>query len=128
MKKVIVLTTMWDTLHREAQERAEAHHAQLRDQDRFFKTMVSGGAGMMKHYNNKASAVNAVSYLLPRTPTAILIQQEMADGRALASTEAGEIVNERLIEIQEGYKKDMQDLREEMEAANRKSELCRCSS
>jgi hypothetical protein len=121
MNNVVLLTTMWDK-EGLTQEVGEQREETLQSKAGFFKLMLLDGATLMQHNGTIDSAEEVVSRLLSNIPKAVAIQQQMAAGRQIGETDAGEYVNEGHIKLQKQHRKEMEAMRWEMEQAHRKGD------
>ncbi|KAF7337186.1 G domain-containing protein [Mycena sanguinolenta] len=65
LKNVVIITTMWDTVHRRRGERREA---ELRSNENLFKLMIDAGAQMIRHDSGLESARKIVKAVLRVQP------------------------------------------------------------
>ena len=94
VKKVVLVTTMWDRVFASSQKQQEAVALRERElYDSYRKTMVKHGAWTARFENTPASAWKIVDIILTRheaEPEVPLLQEELVDlKRALNETAAG---------------------------------------
>ena len=111
-KNVVVLTTFWDQLP-SAQE-GEKREAELRS--KFFKDLVAGGARFMRHDCTQIeSAKQVLAHVLTLAPAVVQIQEEIrVRGKTLEDTEAGSVHREEVERIISKHKKEVSELKAEM--------------
>ncbi|OCH89851.1 hypothetical protein OBBRIDRAFT_756015 [Obba rivulosa] len=117
MPNVIIATTRWNEVDAFTGLRREV---ELRTKDIFFKPAIDGGAKLLRHDSDLASAQDIVRQLLKNTPKPLLVQVEIVDNnKAPSDTAAGMELQRDIREQMEKQDKKMQELREELEEANR---------
>ena len=110
---VAIVTTRWD---QETKEVANRRLAELKDKPQLFKTVIDGGAEIFKHnHRSEESARKIIRYLINKSPKALLIQREMAEGKEVLETSAGQELQREIMEQTEKHRKEMAELLEEME-------------
>ncbi|KAI6597117.1 hypothetical protein MCOR12_005840 [Pyricularia oryzae] len=128
---VSLVTTMWTDGGREDQLRREA---ELRRDPNFFGSIISGGASLLRHGEHgtdlqqlRDSALSIVRQLIVQCrpgPIVLLIQHELVEEKkVLDDTSAGIIVQSDLHRAFADYRKELSNLRQEMNrtAQSRKS-------
>ncbi|CAA7267406.1 unnamed protein product [Cyclocybe aegerita] len=112
-KNVVVLTTFWDQLPSE--EEGVKREGQLKT--RFFKDLVDGGACFMRHDRTIESARKVLGHIFPLPPAVAQIQTEIREeGKTLEDTSAGSVHREEVERIIANHKKEVGDLKAEMDA------------
>ncbi|EMD41352.1 hypothetical protein CERSUDRAFT_39131, partial [Gelatoporia subvermispora B] len=111
LQNVVIVTTMWDTVTEELGAQRERELM-----TKTFKPLLDEGAQMKRFNNGLTSATEIISYILFHDPVVLQIQQELAEGKQLAQTSAGEELNAEMKRLIEKHQRDMQALREEFEA------------
>lgn len=111
LRNVVIVTTMWDTVSEELG--AQRERELMTDT---FKALLDEGAEMKRFNNGITSAREIISYILFHDPVILQIQQELAEGKELVKTTAGEELNAEMARLIEKHKQDMISLREEFEA------------
>ncbi|KJA22635.1 hypothetical protein HYPSUDRAFT_644226 [Hypholoma sublateritium FD-334 SS-4] len=121
-KNVVVLTTFWDQVEPEVGARREA---QL--QSNFFKEVIQGGARFMRHNRTPKSAGALLSHVFNNlVPVTTQIQIEMGkEGKSLVDTAAGGVQQEEIERVVAKHKKEMADLKAELEAIKQSNTAAR---
>ncbi|KDQ54599.1 hypothetical protein JAAARDRAFT_160672 [Jaapia argillacea MUCL 33604] len=120
MKNVVIVTTMWDSAPR---KQAEMHEAELRTKCGFFKDLIDDGAQLVRsgQYCEGEGFLppsQIVSDILLRSqPVFTQIQNEMAQGKELDCTSAGEQLDTDLRKMKQHFEMEMKKLQEETEEA-----------
>jgi hypothetical protein len=120
---VVLATTRWDEVPKADAERREA---ELRNKEEFWGGMISLGSTMIRQTGSpgtreaRESARKIVEFLLSKRGMVLNIQKELVDqGRELGDTQAGqELVRERK-EIEEEWKKKVEETEKRMQRAIR---------
>jgi hypothetical protein len=112
-KNVVLATTMWEKMvdQNEAQRRDD----QLRKE--YWGEMIDNGSTTVRHYNNQESAITIVEKILclnDGVPTVLAIQQEMAEGKQLVDTGAGQELNRALLELKEQSRREREQFEHDM--------------
>jgi hypothetical protein len=129
-KNVAVATTMWPEAPSYAETRAlNARQAELVDDDRFFGSLVNGGASIFQHNQNgrrypsteASSAKCIVEHLLQQSdlfhPNALQLQYEIVDqGKTIGETTAGIAAAGELYKARKAYEEQLRKLKSEMES------------
>lgn len=110
---VRIVTTYWDRVGEEGAQREAA----LRDGA--FKTLVDGGARLVRHDNEILSARSIIQELIQKESVATRIQKELQDGRALGATSAGAVVFQETKQQMEDTLAELGDLEPQMKEAIR---------
>ena len=86
VKKVVLVTTMWDKVQQETGTRRETELS-----EKYWKTMIDCGASTARFSNSADSAWNIIDFILKQHETEVLLlQEELVDlKRALSETQAG---------------------------------------
>ena len=113
MANVFLVTSFWGKVTpQEGDDREE----ELRTTPEFWGDMIEEGAQMARFENTQESAFALVEALSKKGRVTLQIQREMClEGTALAQTEAGQQVNEELIELEKKHEKELQNLRSEIQ-------------
>ena len=111
-KNVVVLTTFWDQVEAEVGARREA---QL--QSNFFKELLQGGALFTRNDRTSKSAIALLNHVVNKlAPVTTQIQIEMGkEGKSLIDTVAGGVQQEEIARIVAKHKKEIADLRAELD-------------
>ncbi|KAG4431674.1 hypothetical protein IFR05_012840 [Cadophora sp. M221] len=118
LSSVILATTMWSLCPpSDAAKREE----QLTNNSDLWKFLVGKGARIFRHDRGEESGQEILDYLVSRARKVTLdIQHEMVDqGKNLSETSAGQEVQAEIEKIKEAHRKEMQEIREDMEEAIR---------
>ncbi|KAJ3508731.1 hypothetical protein NLJ89_g5594 [Agrocybe chaxingu] len=84
---------------------------------RFFKDLVDGGACFMQHDRTIESAREVLGHILPLPPAVAQIQTEIREeGKTLEDTSAGSVHREEVDRIIANHKKEVADLKAEMDS------------
>ncbi|OCH84692.1 hypothetical protein OBBRIDRAFT_741154, partial [Obba rivulosa] len=108
LQNVVIVTTMWDTVSEELGAQRERELMM-----KTFKPLLDEGAQMKRFNNGLTSATEIISYILFHDPIVLQIQEELAAGKELSQTAAGEELNAEMKRLIEKHQRDMQALREE---------------
>lgn len=120
-KNIVVLTTFWDQVEPEVGARREA---QL--QSNFFKEVIQGGARFLRHNRTPKSAAALLSYVLNLVPVTTQIQIEMGkEGKSLVDTAAGGVQQEEIERVVAKHKKEIADLKAELETIKQSNTAAR---
>jgi predicted small metal-binding protein len=115
---VLLVTTMWSLC---PPSDANNREAQLTSNSDLWKFLIGKGARIFRHDRGQESGQQILDYLLARGRKITLdIQHEMIDeGKQLVETNAGREVQADIEKLKEAHKKEMQEIREDMEEAIR---------
>ncbi|KAJ7443403.1 P-loop containing nucleoside triphosphate hydrolase protein, partial [Mycena galericulata] len=108
---VAIVTTRWDL---EETAVAEARLAQLQASSQLFKSVLDGGASIHRHNRGYESACDILRHLVGKVPKPLLIQSEMAGGKEVSETAAGQELQREILEQVEKHEREMSELLEEM--------------
>jgi hypothetical protein len=112
LKNVVIVTNMWSEVSKEV---GEARETELASQDLFFKPVLSKGALMLRHENNKESAQNVLRHIVENHPLSLQIQRELVDQKKdISQTAAGEELNRELMQQIKRHREEMRKIQEEM--------------
>jgi len=112
---VVIGTTFWEDTDVHS---GSLREGQLKKEQMFYAPLLQGGATMMRHFNQKHSALSIVSHLVDRGTTTILhIQKELKNGKTLDETEAGAELERAIIEERKKSLKALEQSRLEMQEA-----------
>ena len=110
---VAIVTTRWD---KETEDIANKRLEELKTKPQLFKTVINGGAEIFRHdHHSKESGRRIIRHLINKAPKALLIQREMAEGKDVLETSAGQELQREIIEQVEKHQKEIIELLEEME-------------
>ena len=109
LKHVILATTRWGVLGEDSLKSADAFEHELETKQAYWGGMIAKGSKVFRFQNTKESALEVLDSLISRREEITLqIQQEMVnEGRSVASTSAGEQLNQKLLELEERLRQQM---------------------
>ena len=117
LKKVLLVTTMWD---RVSMEEGIKREDQLKQTPEYWGWMMSKGSKTARHDNSLSKAVDILRTLLPEIQDKVTleIQQEMVEGKkTLDQTGAGKELNSEFAKQKETIMKELKDTREQLQEA-----------
>jgi hypothetical protein len=118
---VVLVTTMWSHVSQKDGEKRERDLSIRKD---FWAGMVEKGSKVFRQDNGRISATKIIQFILAqRRRITLEIQKEMASGKTLDETGAGQEVQADMAALKEKYDKEMAHLREEMEEAQRMQDI-----
>jgi predicted RNase H-like nuclease (RuvC/YqgF family) len=119
LRNVILGTTMWDKVHEAEGCRREEELSTTPD---FWGWMLSRGSVMLRHKNNRTSALELIDKILNRDSTVVLeLQEEMVGANMpLRDTGVGRELKSEIKKERERYKKDLARVRAEIEESRKK--------
>ena len=82
-----------------------------------FKSLIDGGAKLLRHDRGIESAQEILSELVFKEPVVTKLQGELADGKALGDTSAGAVIVEEIKALQKKHDTEMEDLLRELQDA-----------
>jgi hypothetical protein len=110
---VALVTTQWDQVTKEV---ADRRLDELKAKPQLFKPVMDGGAEIFKHdYRSEESGRKVIRHLINKAPKALLIQSEMAEGKEVLDTSAGQELQREIMELMERHRKEMTELLEDIE-------------
>lgn len=113
LKHTVLTTTHWGSVSNEVGEDRER---QLRDNDRFWGSMLARGAEVDRFSGTREDGVRLISSLLKKQKVTLQIQKELVvENKQLIDTEAGHAVSEDLAKMQEKHREEIKALREELQ-------------
>ncbi|KAH0357377.1 hypothetical protein KCU83_g1017, partial [Aureobasidium melanogenum] len=117
---VVIGTTFWEETTVSV---GDVREAQLQREEIFYAPMLERGATMMRHFNNKHSALAIISHLVNRGTTTVLhIQKELKSGKNLDQTDAGMTLEREITKVREESLKQLETSRRAMQAALEKQD------
>lgn len=118
LKKVILVTTMWD---KELESVGENRERELKDTPDFWGGMVSKGSVCRRYYNDAASGKAIIHELASHgRPIVTEIQRELVDeSRELGQTAAGQEIEGELRKLQQQWTAKKRDVEKDVEEAKR---------
>jgi len=118
---VVLSTTMWSKspTAKELQREQELIH-----QEEFWAGMIRKGSMVFRHDDGLASATQIIKFIVDRQQKITLkIQEEMANGKSLDETSAGQEVQAEMEKLKAKHEREMRKLREEMLEAQRDNDI-----
>lgn len=119
LKNVVMTTSGWDLMTTPDQlAKAEIKETDLTSNPEFWQPMLDKGCRVARFHNDKKSALEIISSVIPDKPVVLKIQHELVDKQMnLVDTAAGVTVNEELIKVQAKYEAQLKEIHEEMKEA-----------
>lgn len=119
LSNVVMATCQWE---RVAEEDGREREKQLKETPNFWKYMIDRGSKIHRHYNTRESALRLIDSLVGGTaarPKIILdIQSQMVDeGKDLASTAAGQAVDDAISKERQRFAKQIAESQADMKEA-----------
>jgi hypothetical protein len=118
---VILATTMWEKV-----PLAEGNERERQLKDEFWKDMLAKGSTIARVSTDRAQATELVKKFLKNSPIVTRLQKELSAGKTLDQTEAGAAVQQYIEKLTIQYKKDLEDAKKEIKAAQRKRMVSFC--
>ncbi|KAI0184668.1 P-loop containing nucleoside triphosphate hydrolase protein [Xylaria flabelliformis] len=121
LKKVLLVTTMWDIAEGDI---AESRERQLKETKKYWGGMVAKGSQVIRHDNTRQSAFALIETFINYDSKIVLnIQSEMVDDhKPLERTEVGNDIKEILAEQNEKLRRDIQQVEFELREALKKKD------
>ncbi|KAI0859104.1 P-loop containing nucleoside triphosphate hydrolase protein [Xylaria cubensis] len=121
LKKVVLVTTMWDITEHNV---AESRERQLKETKEYWGSMVAKGSQVIRHDNTRQSACTLVEiFMKGDTKIVLSIQSEMVDNhKPLERTEVGNDIKELLAEQNAKLRRDIRHVEDELREALRKKD------
>lgn len=123
LKKVMLVTTMWDLVRK---EEGEARETELLGMEDFWGWMMEKGSSFDRHYNTEDSAQKIVHKLANRSTNGVVVdlQRQLVDEkRTLGETSAGREVESELLKQKERWKQERREIEEDLQAAIQRRDL-----
>lgn len=115
MGSVVLVTTMWD---KTPIAEGEAREGELLQSETFWGQLIDANAKVRRFQNTRDSAIEIISCLRGRHKKRELkLQQELAANQSLEETSAGRELNSEMNQQAAQYKREIKELRAEMEKA-----------
>ena len=113
LKNVVLVTNMWGKV---SQKEGKDREKELKN--KFFKLAIVKGAQLARHDDTVGSAHNIIRRIMKNHPTALQLQRELIDeGKGIADTAAGEVINKELNELIRRHEEKLKDTKEKLEKA-----------
>ncbi|OCH88851.1 hypothetical protein OBBRIDRAFT_712219, partial [Obba rivulosa] len=109
LRNAVVVTTMWDAVTEELGSQRELDLLMGT-----FKPLLDAGAQMRRCDNSLTSATDIMSYILSHDNVVLQIQEELAAGKELSQTTAGEALDADTKLLITKHQRDVQALREKL--------------
>ncbi|KAI1747909.1 P-loop containing nucleoside triphosphate hydrolase protein [Xylaria castorea] len=121
LKKVVLVTTMWDVTESDI---AESRERQLKETSKYWGGMVAKGSQAIRHDNTRKSACALIEIFMKGDSKIVLsIQSEMVDDhKSLERTDAGNDIRGILAEENGKLKREIQNVESELREALRKKD------
>ena len=117
---VVLATTMWGMV---SSPEGEKREQKLMNTDSFWGSMLNNGSTVKRQDNGAVSALEILRYIIrKRSKITLKIQEEMAKGKTLDETSAGQDLQAEMEVMRKKYRDEMAALRLEMEKAARKQD------
>ena len=118
LKKVILVTTMWDRI---SDEEGVKREKELTETPEFWGWMLAKGSTCHRHCNTEESAKQVVHQLSNHnTPIATELQKQLIDeNRSLDQTSAGRELQSEILKEKKKWAKERREIEENMKAAIR---------
>jgi hypothetical protein len=114
---VVLATTMWSSVSPEEGARREN---ELIAKKEFWGEMIKQGSQVFRQDEGEVSAIKIIHHILAQRRRMVLeIQEEMASGKKLDETSAGQELEAEIARMKAQHDKELQELREEMWEAQR---------
>lgn len=116
LDNVAIVTNMWGEV---SLEMGIAREQELATDDIFFKPVIDGGAGMLRHENNtRQSAHRILQYFLNKPRQVLRIQRELIDEhKDITQTAAGVELDRELAAVQKKHREELQQIQEGIQEA-----------
>jgi hypothetical protein len=113
---VVLATTMWERVPPDEGDRREQ---ELRATGEFYKSMLDNGAHLLRHMDNRNSAMAILSHLINRGKTTVLaMQHEMSEQNLeLQQTAAGKELNSEILRQTEMFNNRLRETEARMQQA-----------
>ncbi|KAH8194395.1 hypothetical protein TruAng_011438 [Truncatella angustata] len=127
---VVLATTMWDVEEVNRRSNYEAREQELKAEEAFWGIMLRKGSKVLRQDKGETSALRILRHILyahSQRPTAInlQIQEEMAAGKSLSQTSAGQELLGQIAVLQANYEREMAQLRHELKMIGSKDRASR---
>ncbi|KAJ5591975.1 P-loop containing nucleoside triphosphate hydrolase protein [Penicillium hispanicum] len=119
LKKVILVTTMWDRI---SSEEGQKREKELTDTPEFWGWMLSKGSTCHRHHNTEGSAKKVVHLLASHNaPIATELQKQLIDEkRSLDQTSAGRELQSEILKEKRKWARERREIEDNMKAAIQK--------
>lgn len=118
---VVLATTMWS---RPPTQEEVQREQELSSKESYWAGMIKKGSHVFRQDDGLASATRIVQFILSRRSKMTLeIQKEMAGGKTLDQTSAGQEVQAEIEKLKNKHEKEMKDLKKDFMEAQQKNDL-----
>jgi hypothetical protein len=116
---VVLVTTGWgDLVKANKYNKAVAHEDELRTDPRYFAPLIAKGATLARFEDTRESALSLIKRLVGFEEVSLKLQRELIlENLPLAESSAGAVVNEELKRLDDHYKAELQNLKDEIKTA-----------
>lgn len=116
-RQIALVTTFWSLVPTDIGVRREND---LRETEEFWGHMHKKGSKVLRHSNDRRSAMAVLETLLRDQKSIVLkIQREMKDGKGLEETEAGQQLNADIVKMREIHRREMREHEQHLKEALR---------
>ncbi|KAI1637844.1 P-loop containing nucleoside triphosphate hydrolase protein [Biscogniauxia mediterranea] len=122
MHNVVLVSTRWDLVNNEKEDIIKERITELESDGGFWGDMMKAGARHDTLKDVETDGRRIISRLMKKDPVEVKMQSELRDGISLSDTKAGKTLHADLNKMEEKYKKDMEDLKEQLEQAIREKQ------
>ncbi|KAK5019806.1 hypothetical protein LTR16_000252 [Cryomyces antarcticus] len=107
-----------DKLGRVSDNEGTTRETQLKYPPEFWGCIVKQGSRVIRHTNDRASAISLIELSLPKQKITLDLQQQIVDEKkTLDQTSAGQELEVIIIQQREMFAKELQEVREQMQEA-----------
>ena len=119
LQNVVLTTTGWGVFEKAGElDKAAANEHQLRTDPDFWQPLLKHGSKMARFEDTRDSALKIIESIVDNNPLVLKIQRELVDeDKDLIETGAGATVNEEIKKLEERYKKQLDDMQQDMAEA-----------
>ncbi|PWW78611.1 hypothetical protein C7212DRAFT_21302, partial [Tuber magnatum] len=116
LKNVFLTTTQWSKVTDQAE--GEIRERALCKERNFWGLLIERGATLQRFHGTRESGLKLIDQLMPKQPAALDIQDQIVtQKKTIVETDAGQCINEELIAQEEKYKKEIESLERDCQAA-----------
>ncbi|KAG0632786.1 P-loop containing nucleoside triphosphate hydrolase protein [Tuber brumale] len=116
LKNVFLTTTQWSNVIDQGD--GENRERALCEEGNFWGTLIKKGATLKRFHGTKESGLELIDKLIPNQQVALDIQDQIVtQKRTIVETDAGQCINAELIAQEKKYKKEIETLERERQAA-----------
>ncbi|KAI1490113.1 P-loop containing nucleoside triphosphate hydrolase protein [Biscogniauxia mediterranea] len=122
MHNVVLVSTRWDLVKDEKEATIKQRITELESDEGFWGAMMKAGARHDILKDVDADGMRIISRLMEKEPVEVKMQSELRDGVPLSDTKAGKTLHDDLKKMEGKYKKEMEDLKEQLNQAIREKQ------